>query len=138
MSSAASVLRSTRPTAVNLSWALDTVLAAARNANTIEEARAAVHTTAERIERENEQANERMGAHGAQLLRDGMNVLTHCNAGPLAAGGIGSALGIIYTAHHQGKRLHVWVDETRPFLQGARLTAWELGQWGMPCTLDGR
>ena len=135
LSSAASVLRSTRPTAVNLSWALDTVLAAARKANTIEEARSAVHATAERIERENEQANERMGAHGAQLLHDGMNVLTHCNAGPLAAGGIGSALGVIYTAHHQGKRLHIWVDETRPLLQGARLTAWELQQWGIPCTL---
>jgi methylthioribose-1-phosphate isomerase len=76
-----------------------------------------------------------MGEHGAALLRDGMNVLTHCNAGPLAAGGIGSALGIIYTAHRQGKGLHVWVDETRPLLQGARLTAWELTRWGVPCTL---
>jgi methylthioribose-1-phosphate isomerase len=64
-----------------------------------------------------------------------MNVLTHCNAGPLAAGGIGTALGVIYTAHKQGKKLHVWVDETRPLLQGARLTAWELGQWGIPYTL---
>jgi methylthioribose-1-phosphate isomerase len=64
-----------------------------------------------------------------------MNVVTHCNAGPLAAGGIGSALGVIYTAHEQGKRLHVWVDETRPVLQGARLTTWELAQWGVPHTL---
>jgi methylthioribose-1-phosphate isomerase len=133
--SAASLVRSTRPTAVNLGWALDTVLAAARNASDVQGARDAIVTTAQRIERENEEANKRMGEHGAQLLSDGMNVLTHCNAGPLAAGGIGSALGVIYTAHSQGKGIHVWVDETRPLLQGARLTAWELSRWDIPCTL---
>ena len=99
------------------------------------EVRAVVLATAERIDRENREANLRMGEYGAALLLSGMNVLTHCNAGPLAAGGIGSALGIIYTAHNEGKDLHVWVDETRPILQGARLTAWELGQWGIPYTL---
>jgi methylthioribose-1-phosphate isomerase len=131
----AALLTSTRPTAVNLGWALDTVLSVARTAGDIEEARTLVHATARRIERENEEANGRMGEYGAPLLHDGMNVLTHCNTGPLAACGIGSALGVIYTAHRQGKRLHVWVDETRPLLQGSRLTTWELGEWGVPCTL---
>lgn len=133
---AAATLRSTRPTAVNLPWALDTVIFAACSATgDVASIKATVLEAARRIEAENEAAYGRMGAHGAELLQDGMNVLTHCNAGPLACGGIGSALGIIYTAHRQGKRIHVWADETRPLLQGARLTTWELGQWGIPCTL---
>jgi methylthioribose-1-phosphate isomerase len=136
---AADVLRATRPTAVNLGWALDEVLrAAAQEADRSGEHEAvgvAVLAAAERIERENAEANLRMGEYGAALLRSGMNVLTHCNTGPLATGGIGSALGVIYTAHRAGKDLHVWVDETRPVLQGARLTAWELGLWGIPHTL---
>ena len=134
---AALVLRQTRPTAVNLPWALDTVLevaGAAFNAGAAATREAAL-AEARRIDRENEAANLRMGDYGAELLADGMNVLTHCNAGPLAAGGIGTALGVIYTAHKQGKKLHVWVDETRPLLQGVRLTAWELGQWGIPYTV---
>lgn len=136
---AADVLRATRPTAVNLGWGLDEVLRAAEReadrSGEYLEVGAAVLATAERIERENTEANLRMGEYGAALLRNGMNVLTHCNTGPLAAGGIGSALGVIYTAHNDGKDLHVWVDETRPVLQGARLTAWELGLWGIPHTL---
>ena len=134
---AADTLRATRPTAVNLGWALDTILDAARRSQWggVSEIKRAVLDTARRIERENEQANATMGRHGADLLRDGMSVLTHCNAGPLAACGIGTALGVIFTAHQEGKRLHVWVDETRPVLQGARLTAWELIRWGIPCTL---
>src|SRR5438874_4565213 len=136
---AADVLRSTRPTAVNLSWALDEVLRAAEqeaaHSGEYDDVRAAVRAAAERIDRDNREGNRRMGLLGSELLRDGMNVLTHCNTGPLAAGGIGSALGLIYTAHCQGKRLHVWVGETRPLLQGARLTTWELKQWGVPCTL---
>ena len=137
---AAHTLRHTRPTAVNLGWALDRVLATARAAISSSNAGLqaiadAVCAEARHIELENQKANQRMGQHGASLLRDGMNVLTHCNTGPLAAGGIGTALGIIYTAQRQGKRLHVWVDETRPLLQGARLTTWELGRWGIPCTL---
>ncbi|HEX8228976.1 MAG TPA: S-methyl-5-thioribose-1-phosphate isomerase [Chloroflexia bacterium] len=134
---AARVLRQTRPTAVNLPWAIDTVMEAAREARgkSRETIRETVLAAAQRLDRENEAANLRMGEYGAELLKDGMNVLTHCNAGPLAAGGIGTALGVIYTAHRQGKKLHVWVDETRPLLQGARLTAWELGQWGIPYTL---
>jgi methylthioribose-1-phosphate isomerase len=133
---AAALLRSTRPTAVNLGWALDTVLAAARSAGSSpERIKEVVLAEAQRIERENEEANGRMGRYGSELLRDGMNVLTHCNAGPLAACGIGTALGVLYTAHSEGKDLHVWVDETRPVLQGARLTAWELSRWGIPSTL---
>ncbi len=134
---AARVLRQTRPTAVNLPWALDTVMEAARAASngSPDEIRQAALSEAQRIDRENAAANLRMGEYGAELLADGMNVLTHCNAGPLAAGGIGTALGVIYTAHKQGKKLHVWVDETRPLLQGARLTTWELAQWGIPYTL---
>lgn len=134
---AARVLRQTRPTAVNLPWALDTITEAARAVSDdgVAVIREVVLAEAQRIDRENEAANLRMGEHGAEMLADGMNVLTHCNAGPLAAGGIGTALGIIYTAHKQGKKLHVWVDETRPLLQGARLTTWELAQWGIPYTL---
>ncbi len=136
LESVASTLRGTRPTAVNLPWALDTVMLAAHSApDDALSIRASVLEAARRIEVENEAAYRTMGTYGAELLGDGMNVLTHCNAGPLACGGIGSALGVIYTAHGQGKRIHVWVDETRPLLQGARLTAWELGQWGIPYTL---
>jgi methylthioribose-1-phosphate isomerase len=134
----AALLRATRPTAVNLGWALDEVLSAAREAaasGSVDSVKRAVMDAARRIDAENDTATRRMGEHGAALLRDDMSVLTHCNAGPLAAGGIGSALGAIYTAHSQGKKVHVWVDETRPVLQGARLTTWELMQWGIPCTL---
>ena len=135
---AANTLRDTRPTAANLAWALRSVLDAAHNASQsggIDAVKAAVSAQAEQIDRANRDANRRIGEHGATLLEDGMNLLTHCNAGPLAAGGIGTALGVIYTAHRQGKRLHVWVCETRPLLQGARITTWELSQWGVPCTL---
>lgn len=133
---AAYTLRSTRPTAVNLPWALRSVIFAARSAPAdVASIKAAVLHAAQHIEAENEEAYRRMGMHGAELLRDGMNVLTHCNAGPLACGGIGSALGILYTAHSRNNRIHVWVDETRPMLQGARLTTWELEQWGIPYTL---
>ena len=99
---AADTLRSTRPTAVNLSWALDEVLRVAEQEAALsgeyDDVRAAVRAAAERIDRDNQEANRRMGLLGSELLRDGMNVLTHCNAGPLAAGGIGSALGL-FTRH---------------------------------------
>jgi methylthioribose-1-phosphate isomerase len=138
LTEAAHILGATRPTAVNLAWALGEVLDAARHAaadGDLPIVKQAVFDAARRIEEENTEATRLMGEHGAALLNDGMNILTHCNAGPLAAGGIGSALGVIYTAHQQGKKLHVWVDETRPLLQGARLTVWELNQWGIPHTL---
>jgi methylthioribose-1-phosphate isomerase len=79
--------------------------------------------------------NRKMGAHGAALLATGDNVLTHCNAGALATVDYGTTLGVVRAAHEEGKHIHVWVDETRPFLQGARLTAWELHRDGIPCTL---
>jgi methylthioribose-1-phosphate isomerase len=135
---AARTLGATRPTAVNLAWALGEVLDAARRSavdGDVDSVKQAVCEAARLLDEQNAEANRRIGEYGAALLRDGMNVVTHCNAGPLAAGGIGSALGVLYTAHEQGKRLHVWVDETRPVLQGARLTTWELAQWGIPHTL---
>jgi len=81
------------------------------------------------------QLNRAMGAHGAALLSEGANVLTHCNAGAFACVGYGTALGVIRAAHDAGRSLHVWVDETRPLLQGARITAFELHHLGIPCTV---
>ena len=118
---AADGLRATRPTAVNLGWALDRVLAA----GDIEREAILIHD-------EQRAADLRMGDLGAALIADGATVLTHCNTGSLATGGIGSALGVIKAAHRQGKRVRVLVDETRPLLQGARLTAWELRQESIP------
>ncbi len=96
---------------------------------------AALMAEAQRIADEDVAINRRMGAHGAALIQDGFNILTHCNAGSLATVDYGTALAVVRTAHEQGKRIHVWVDETRPRLQGARLTAWELMQAGIPMTL---
>jgi methylthioribose-1-phosphate isomerase len=121
---AAERLRATRPTAVNLAWGVDRALAAADPA-----------AEAVRIAEEDVARNRRLGAHGAQLLPIGARVLTHCNAGSLACVGYGTALGVIRAAHELGRRPSVWVDETRPVLQGARLTAWELQRLGIPCTL---
>jgi methylthioribose-1-phosphate isomerase len=90
---------------------------------------------AHRMMREDEAANRAMGQHGAALIADGANVLTHCNAGALATGMYGTALGVLRAAHDAGKSIHVWVDETRPLLQGARLTAWELSEAGIAHTL---
>lgn len=130
-------LAATRPTAVNLFWALD------RMRRTIEAHRAeapalladALRREADEMMREDERINRRMGRFGATLIPDGANILTHCNAGALATGAYGTALGAIMAAHEEGKRVHVWVDETRPLLQGARLTAWELEQAGIDYTL---
>lgn len=130
-------LAATRPTAVNLFWAIvrmREVLQACRDRSPAEITDALL-AEAHRMLREDETANRRMGAYGAQLLPDGANVLTHCNAGALAAGAYGTALGVIRAAHEAGKQIHVWVDETRPLLQGARLTAWELAEAGIPFTL---
>ena len=90
---------------------------------------------AQRIADEDVDTNKRMGAHGAVLIRDGDNILTHCNAGALATVDYGTALAVMRAAHEQGKEIHVWVDETRPRLQGARLTSWELMREGIPMTL---
>jgi methylthioribose-1-phosphate isomerase len=135
----AELLRRTRPTAVNLPWALERVRQAARRAlaegvspDALPER---VLAEAHAIFEEDVGACQRMGDYGAALIEDGAVLLTHCNAGALATAGRGSGLAPITTAHAQGKRLHVFVDETRPVLQGARLTAWELQQAGIPLTL---
>ena len=132
-------LRATRPTAVNLSWALDRMLAQARalaekNASP-DEIRKEMVRNAKLLADQDVAINQRMGAHGAALIQDGDNILTHCNAGSLATVDYGTVLGVIRTAWKQGKQIHVWVDETRPRLQGARLTTWELMRDGIPCTL---
>jgi methylthioribose-1-phosphate isomerase len=162
---AADTLQETRPTAVNLPWALERMLTRARKATQaviasaakqspsrkkeeiassqktllamtqVEEIVDALVAEAQRIADEDVEINKRMAAHGAELIEDGYNILTHCNTGALATVDYGTALGVIRTAHEQGKRVHVWVDETRPRLQGARLTAWELMRYGIPMTL---
>jgi len=124
LEAAADRLRATRPTAVNLAWGVGLALAADDPAQ-----------EAVRIAEEDVARNRRLGAHGAKLLPVGAHVLTHCNAGSLACVGYGTALGVIRAAHEAGRRPSVWVDETRPVLQGARLTAWELQRLGIPCTL---
>ncbi|MEX2225138.1 MAG: S-methyl-5-thioribose-1-phosphate isomerase [Dehalococcoidia bacterium] len=129
---AAQVLAGTRPTAVNLSWAIRKVAVATKNATKSGgDAVAAAESEARRLHEKQIAADERMGALGAELLPAGATVLTHCNTGTLATGGIGTALGVIKTAHRQGKIRGVLVDETRPLLQGARLTAWELSREGI-------
>jgi len=129
---AADLLKACRPTAVNLAWAVERMVKVARetNGNFEKLAREAIA-----IHLEDASMCRKIGEYGNALIKDDMNILTHCNAGALATGGIGTALGIIYTAHFSGKKIHVWVDETRPVLQGARLTAWELGRAGVPYTL---
>jgi methylthioribose-1-phosphate isomerase len=133
---AAAVLKSARPTAVNLAWALDRVLRAASHSistsTSADDLRAAVLREAQNIANEDVDINKRMAEYGAALIEDGDTVIHHCNTGALATVDWGTALGVIRTAHEQGKHVHVLVDETRPRLQGARLTAWELDQYGIP------
>ncbi|HEY7341561.1 MAG TPA: S-methyl-5-thioribose-1-phosphate isomerase [Ktedonobacterales bacterium] len=135
----AAELRATRPTAVNLAWALERLLAVAERHCLADEAvadlPARLLAEAHAIAAEDAAACRTMGELGSDLIADGDTLLTHCNAGALATCGIGTALAPIYTAQRQGKRLHVYVDETRPVLQGARLTAWELQRAGVPLTL---
>lgn len=126
-------LGDSRPTAVNLRWAL------ARQAQALEQAqrepdanlREALASCAAEIEREDIEMCRRMGEHGAALLPDPCTLITHCNTGALATAGIGTALGVVKSAHDAGKRVKVFADETRPLLQGARLTAWECRRWGI-------
>ena len=131
---AASVtLKDARPTAVNLAWALDRILTKFADYNgSPEDLRRAVLEEAQRIADEDVEINKRMAEHGATLIDDGDTIIHHCNTGALAAVDWGTALGVIHTAWEQGKKIHVLVDETRPRLQGARLTAWELDQYGIP------
>jgi methylthioribose-1-phosphate isomerase len=118
---AAELLRSTRPTAVNLAWALEQC----RHAEDPLEA-------ARRLHQEQRDADRRLAELGVELFGEGTRALTHCNTGALATGGIGTACGVLRVAWEQGRLAEVWVDETRPLLQGARLTAWELRQAGIP------
>jgi len=130
-------LAATRPTAVNLNWALERMLARLRSALPAdpEELIRVMRSEAESIYREDLAGNMKMGRFGAELIPDGARILTHCNAGALATAGYGTALGVIRAAHEAGKRISVYADETRPLLQGARLTAWEMVQEGIPVTL---
>src|SRR5262245_8472940 len=132
----ADTIRATRRTAVNLAWALDRILAVAdRNGDAPERLVAEMRTEATAILEEDRSMCRAIGELGADLIPDGAQVLTHCNTGALATGGIGTALAAIYVAHERGKRLHVFADETRPLLQGARLTAWELSRAGIPVSV---
>jgi methylthioribose-1-phosphate isomerase len=135
MVAAGARLRSARPTAVNLGWAVDRVVAIGMRCEDPRHLCAALHDEATRILEEDRAMCRAIGEHGAALIPDGARVLTHCNTGALATGGIGTALAAIYTAAEQGKRVQVYADETRPLLQGARLTAWELGRAGIPVTV---
>jgi methylthioribose-1-phosphate isomerase len=132
----AQMLKGTRPTAVNLFWAADRILALSRNfSGTVDELKTLVISEAQRIADEDAQANRAIGAHGAALINNGDVILTHCNAGELATVEYGTALGVIRTAWSQGKDIKVIAAETRPLLQGARLTAFELKRDGIPVTL---
>jgi len=133
----ASHFKAARPTAVNLAWAVDRVLAklSVNVPESLEGTLSLMGGEAEAIHEEDRLLCERIGKHGAELIKDGDTILTHCNAGALATGGIGTALGVIYTCRDQGKNIKVFADETRPLLQGARLTVWELQQEGIDVTL---
>lgn len=134
---AAKELGETRPTAVNLFWGLDRMLERAEEMTDwpVAAVTAALVAEAQAIADEDVAVNRRMGRFGADLIADGDTVLTHCNAGKLATVDYGTALGVVRAAVEQGKHVHVYADETRPRLQGARLTAWELMQDGIPVTL---
>jgi methylthioribose-1-phosphate isomerase len=130
-------MRKTRPTAVNLFWAVDRMekILDQEPAHGVEETRERLVKEALEIFREDIEINRKIGTHGKRLIKNGNGVLTHCNAGALATGGYGTALGVIYGAWEQGKRFYVFVGETRPMLQGCRLTAWELVQQKIPATV---
>ena len=138
LQAAGATLKAARPTAVNLAWAVDRVMSSLSRRERVEgegdvdSMRQFILDEAQRIADEDVEINKRMAAHGATLIDDGDTIIHHCNTGALAAVDWGTALGVIRTAHEQGKKIHVLVDETRPRLQGARLTAWELEQYGIP------
>ena len=133
------MMAATRPTAVNLFWAIErmkrTFAAAAHAGRSVDEIRASLEADARAIHDEDVASCRAMGRHGAALVPDGARILTHCNAGALATAGYGTALGVVRGAVEQGKRVTVMADETRPFLQGARLTAWELVRDGIDTTV---
>jgi methylthioribose-1-phosphate isomerase len=130
-------IKAARPTAVNLAWGVNRVLdvAHAYGGDDVNEFRQFIWDEAQSILDEDKELCDKIGKNGAELIKDGDTILTHCNAGALATGGIGTALAVIYAAHNQGKKISVYADETRPLLQGARLTSWELMQEGIDVTL---
>jgi methylthioribose-1-phosphate isomerase len=138
LQAAAATLKAARPTAVNLAWAVDRIMTSVSQRERgwgegeANDLRQFILDEAQRIADEDVEINKRMAEHGAKLINDGDTIIHHCNTGALATVDWGTALGVIRTAHEQGKKIHVLVDETRPRLQGARLTAWELEQYGIP------
>lgn len=130
-------LRQTRPTAVNLGWALKRMqrVVAEHRDEDVGEIKRLLLAEAQKIHREDREICRAIGRHGAALIGNPANVMTHCNTGALATADFGTALGVLFTAHAQGKKIHVYVDETRPLLQGARLNMWELKHEGIDCTL---
>ena len=135
LESAGVEIKAARPTAVNLMWAVDRMIAIARSEPDTSTIKDRLVEEAISIEKEDETINRRMGSHGIELMPDGGSVLTHCNAGALATAAYGTAVGVIRAGWEDGKRFKVFNTETRPFLQGARLTAWEFKKLGIPSTL---
>jgi len=128
-------LASSRPTAVNLFWAMDRVWRAASPAESLQQLREIVLREANAIHKEDVDMCRRIGRHGEKFIQNGAGILTHCNAGALATAGQGTALSPMFEAHIKGRKFRVYADETRPLLQGARLTAWELKQAGIDVTV---
>ena len=131
------VLAASRPTAVNLFWAIERMkkIAVSFSNGNLQKLKDRLEEEAIRVWKEDIEINRTMGRYGQELIQDGSTILTHCNAGALATAGYGTALGVIRAAVEAGKKVHVFADETRPFLQGARLTAWELKEDKIPVTL---
>jgi methylthioribose-1-phosphate isomerase len=130
-------MAATRPTAVNLFWAIDRIkqFVQKHRDQSMDAIRALLVEESQRMIDEDIATNKRIGEHGAAFISDGDNIITHCNAGAIATAGYGTAEGVMRSAVAEGKQIHVYVDETRPVLQGARLTAWELMEENIPCTL---
>jgi methylthioribose-1-phosphate isomerase len=130
-------LLATRPTAVNIEWAVDRMrfFLNQHKSEPVDKLKQMLVDEAEKVLEEDIEINKAIGKYGTQFIKEGARILTHCNAGGLATGGYGTATGPMRTAHAEGKRIHVYADETRPLLQGARLTAWELKESGIPVTL---
>ncbi len=135
LAEAGTEIKAARPTAVNLMWAVDRMLDLANSGTDTAKIKDRLLEEAISIEKQDEEINRRMGSHGIALMPDGGSVLTHCNAGALATAAFGTAVGVIRAGWEDGKRFKVYNTETRPFLQGARLTAWEFKKLGIPSTL---
>ena len=135
LSEAAQEIIASRPTAVNIAWAVQRMMKLVEAEGAPDQITPALLREAQRIQQEDEEINRKIGSFGTELMPDGGSVLTHCNTGALATAGYGTALGVIRAGWETGKRFQVFATETRPFLQGARLTAWELVQLGIPATL---